>query len=149
MSVMHFCFNAQLATGDIAHTQRILATDRVRNLLFTSLFTDARASADLLEDSELDAGGAWSDLFHPGGRGSLLWTLRTRKITTETLALARTYALNAIRWMEAANEVKSIDDVVAEKTQPNRCDMRVFYTDLNGVKQEFVRSLNLAGSDGI
>jgi phage gp46-like protein len=147
MSVMNFCFNAQLGTGDIYHAARLPGGDRIGVLIFTSLFTDARATAQQLNANQPD-GGAWSDVFHAAGRGSLLWTLRRRKLRNESIGLARTFALNALAWLVNTGEVTKLD-VRVERNGAHRAFITVFYTELNGVEQEFNDVLTIGDSDAV
>ena len=59
--------------------------------VYMSLFLDARSDAD-------EGGGWWAEkLTRP--IGSLLWTLRTKKVTLETMRLAKLYTESALEWM--------------------------------------------------
>lgn len=81
----------------------------LRSAVYLSLFCDALAAdSDPLPDAE-DSGpfpdrrGYWADFLSPvpGDRyGSRLYLLRGRALNQQTLALARTYALEALRWLE-------------------------------------------------
>lgn len=68
-----------------------------------SLFTDARASVDLIpaELPKDDLRGWWGDIGNnPGDNtGSLLWLLKREKQVPTTLSRARQYCQDALKWM--------------------------------------------------
>lgn len=100
-----------LLPGDIA------GDDGLETGVIISLFSDARATQDMLDaiDSDGDLRGFWGDITRPGdSTGSLLWTLKRAKQLTRTLALARGFCQIALEWL--------IDDKIA-----NRIDIRTSY----------------------
>lgn len=100
-----------LLPGDIA------SDDGLETGVIISLFSDARATPDMLEaiDNDGDLRGFWGDITRPeDSTGSLLWTLKRSKQLTKTLALARGYCQAALKWL--------IDDKVAD-----RIDIRTSY----------------------
>jgi phage gp46-like protein len=75
-----------------------------------SLFTDRQAeTSDIIPDGGTDPRGWWGDLGGETLIGSRLWLLDRAKQTDATLANARVYAEEALRWLVA-------DQVVARVT---------------------------------
>lgn len=100
-----------LVTGDI------VGDDGLETSVIISLFSDARASSDMLDpiDNDGDLRGFWGDVTQPeDSTGSLLWTIKRAKQLTSTLAKARGYCQDALRWM--------IEDKIAD-----RVDVRTSY----------------------
>jgi len=67
-----------------------------------SLFTDARAREDTpYVKADEDWRGWWADTALSNRRpiGSLLWTLARAPLTAQTMALAESYAEDALQWM--------------------------------------------------
>ena len=85
--------------------------DGLVEAVILSLFTDARAPADM--DVPGDRRGWWGDgdAQAPRPLGSLLWTLAREKETDETRLRARDYARQALAWMPASDE-PAVADVV-------------------------------------
>lgn len=81
----------------------LAADDGLETAVVISLFTDRRAEpGDPLPDAGADRRGWWGDALAdvPGDRiGSRLWLLAREKQTQATLARAREYAAEALRWM--------------------------------------------------
>lgn len=95
-----------LSPGDID------ADDGLQTAVLISLFSDARATQEMLDqiDNDGDLRGFWGDITIPGdSTGSLLWTIKRAKQLTSTLAKARGFCQEALRWM--------IDDKIAEKVE--------------------------------
>lgn len=78
--------------------------DGLETAVFLSLFTDRRATADIVpaEFQGDDLRGYWGDVAAEAGDqfGSLLWTLQREKQTSQVLARAQQYALEALAWMK-------------------------------------------------
>lgn len=78
--------------------------DGLETAVFLSLFTDARATPDVVpaEFTSDDLRGYWGDIAGEEGdrHGSLLWTLTREKQIDSTLTRARQYASEALRWMK-------------------------------------------------
>lgn len=82
--------------------------DGLQTAILLSLFTDARAPDDAeLPQRGTDRRGWWGNGF-PADRfagranqemGSLLWLLSREKVTGRTVALAKSYALDALQWL--------------------------------------------------
>lgn len=127
MTVMQFFNNSAIGTGDIKNGRRIPQGDVVETLIVTSLFTDAyAANDDDLPDGITDRHGCWSDVFHNGQRGSLLWTLRREKITPKNLLRARDICVDALQWL-LENHIDSLD-VQVEKIGSHRAGILVRYS---------------------
>ena len=92
-----------LTIGDIA------ADDGLETSVLISLFSDARATQDMIaiEDRDGDLRGFWGDVDTQENTGSLLWTIKRAKQMTKTLADAREYCQKALAWM--------VEDKVADK----------------------------------
>jgi phage gp46-like protein len=91
--------------GDIA------ADDGLETAVLISLFSDARATEDMIDpiDRDGDLRGYWADLDPSDETGSRLWTIRRAKQLQSILARARGYAAESLRWL--------IDDKVAERVE--------------------------------
>ena len=95
----------------------IAGDDGLETSVIISLFSDARATQDMLDaiDNDGDLRGFWGDVTRPeDSTGSLLWTMKRSKQLASTLAKARGYCQSALDWL--------IDDKVA-----NRVDVRTSY----------------------
>jgi phage gp46-like protein len=81
---------------------RVDLTDGFETAVTISLFTDARAPADMeLPDNTGDRRG-WCLAHHQGQEpGSLLWLLSREKQTSAVLAKAKLYAEQALAWLVA------------------------------------------------
>lgn len=93
-----------LVPGDIAND------DGLETSVIISLFSDARATQDMLDaiDNDGDLRGFWGDITRPDdSTGSLLWTLKRSKQLTSTLSKARGYCQSALQWL--------VDDKVADR----------------------------------
>lgn len=81
----------------------IARDDGLETSVNISLFTDARATPDLIpaELPKDDLRGWWGDISNPPGdkTGSLLWLLKREKQTASTLARAKQYCREALKWM--------------------------------------------------
>lgn len=96
--------------GDIAIERGAVVLDGgLRTSILISLFTDARAPADVpLPEDSADRRGWWGDDFaataarprsSASETGSLLWLLARSKITQATLNRAREYVTTALQWL--------------------------------------------------
>lgn len=93
--------------GDVA------ADDGLETAILISLFSDARASDELIEalDKDGDLRGYWGDFETEDQTGSLIWTVKRAKQLQRVLAQVRSYAMNSLQWL--------IDDKVAESVVVN------------------------------
>lgn len=86
-----------------------IATDGgFETAVFVSLFTDRRARPS---DRVTDRRGWWGDRHARVANdqiGSLLWLLRSRPITPQSIRLAQVYAADALAWMRADGMAKTI-----------------------------------------
>lgn len=77
--------------------------DGLETAVVISLFTDARASTDLIpaELPKDDLRGWWGDIGNQPGdnTGSLLWLLKREKQVASTLSRAKQYCRDALKWM--------------------------------------------------
>lgn len=81
---------------DIA--QGMYPASRLHRSLMISLFTWRRANPDdELDDNERM--GWWGDSLNDEKIGSRLWLLGREKLTNETVKRAKTYAVEATKWM--------------------------------------------------
>lgn len=80
-------------------TQGMYPKNRLHRALMISLFTWRRANRDdRLDDDERM--GWWGDSLNDEKIGSRLWLLGREKLTNETVRRAKTYAVEATKWME-------------------------------------------------
>lgn len=98
----------------------------LRRAVEISLFTWRRANAsDKLEDDERY--GWWGDSFPLVANdriGSRLWLLRRRKLTTETIGAAVTYAQEALKWLLDDGHVTGVQ-VLTERSGHYRLNLGV------------------------
>lgn len=89
----------------------VAADDGLETSVLISLFSDARATDDLLAaiDRDGDLRGFWGDVGTEHDTGSLLWTIKRAKQLTRVLESARQYCLSALQWL--------IDDSVAQRVE--------------------------------
>ena len=102
--------------GDVA------GDDGLETAVLISLFSDARATEDMIPtiDRDGDLRGYWGDVRGtvPGdSTGSLLWTIRRAKQLSKTLAAAKGYAEDSLKWM--------LDDLVADSVVVNTSYPRI------------------------
>jgi len=101
----------------------------LRRAVEISLFTWRRANAsDQLEDDERY--GWWGDSFPLVANdriGSRLWLLRRRKLTTETIGAAVTYAQEALKWLLDDGHVTNVR-VLTERSGNSRLNLGVTLT---------------------
>lgn len=100
--------------GDIAiEGDDIVRDDGLETSVIISLFSDARASPDLIpvELPKDDLRGYWGDIANEVGdsTGSLLWLLKREKQVPTTLTRAKQYCREALKWM--------IDDKVSSRIE--------------------------------
>lgn len=107
MNALGMTFNttyADLLTGKKLPTGHWLATQ-----IFTSLFSDARATHEEIPPGETERGGYWGDTFSSRSLGSLLWTLRREKLTPPILLRARDICLQALAWLLDEGHITTVD----------------------------------------
>jgi phage gp46-like protein len=93
-----------LANGDLQTGQDL------ETACLVSLFTDKLATPDFVPtDGTSDRRGWWADPYNDQPLGSNLWQLARAKKTRDTLGLARTYALDALRWLVTDGVAASVD----------------------------------------
>ncbi len=95
--------DVNMVIGDIA------GDDGLETAVLISLFSDARATPDMIpiEDQDGDLRGFWGDLGGNDSTGSRLWTIRRAKQLSSTLAAARQYCEQSLAWM--------LEDKVADR----------------------------------
>jgi phage gp46-like protein len=111
----------------------VLVSDDVevslRRAVEISLFTWRRANAsDQVEDDERF--GWWGDSFPLVANdriGSRLWLLRRRKLTTETIGAAVTYARESLKWMLDDGHVTDVQ-ILTERAGTSRLNLGVMLT---------------------
>jgi phage gp46-like protein len=95
-----------LATGDLQTGQDL------ETACLVSLFTDKLATPDFVPtDGGSDRRGWWADPYNDQPLGSNLWQLERAKKTRDTLAIARRYSEDSLRWL--------VDDGVAKEVIVN------------------------------
>lgn len=120
MDLLTYAGDIRLALEDGAGALEIKQNDLGRDngletALLVSLFTDRRATIEQvraagLDDSDLR--GWWGDAEAEEPIGSLLWLLGRTKMTAQTLAQARDYALQAWQWLIRDGAASAIDAIV-------------------------------------
>lgn len=123
---MHFAIGG----ADLIPGRRLVTGDWLETVIFTSLFTDAQAPADLVPAGEF-RGGYWGDTFSERSLGSLLWTLRREKITQKVLMRARDICLDALVWLLDAQHIAGID-VATDRLAADRLGITVTCTKADG-----------------
>jgi phage gp46-like protein len=120
--------------ADISMDGTDLLVDReIESNIINSLFSDRRANTDDYVEGD-DRRGWWADSFSEIPRdkhGSRLWLLNRAKQTTQTLALAKIYCLEALKWL--------VDDKVAKSVQVETEYVRQFVMGI---------SINVTRPDG-
>jgi len=107
-----------LTVGDIVED------DGLETAVLISLFSDARATEDMIEtiDRDGDLRGWWADLEGDDQTGSKLWTIRRAKQLQSVLARARGYASESLQWLV---DDRVADRVDVETSYPSRGWMRI------------------------
>lgn len=145
---IRIAFNGRTMSGDLTLDALAgLETDAgLATAVIVSLFTDARAPADLELPEGADRRGWWGDALPPevAGRtvagdriGSLLWTVQREKTTPEVLSRVRSIIEQALAWMVTDGLARGVDvetwrdgldrlgwSVVIHKPDGNRDEMR-------------------------
>ncbi len=138
-------WNESLSVGDIETDGADLASeDGLKTAILLSLFTDRRAEADDLPDGEVDRRGWWGDsLAEDGFRlGSLLWTLRREKQTTEVLRKAERHSRDALAWMVEDGVLRKAEADAAWRPPQLMClDVRVTRPDGTILEYQFLDAL--------
>ncbi len=98
-----------VTSGDVLLGKTLTTGDWLATLVYTSLFTDARAAADEVPAGETSRGGYWGDAFSERSLGSLLWTLRREKLTPPVLLRVRDICLQALVWLLDAGHITAVD----------------------------------------
>lgn len=113
MSDIKTLFDTSLMSGDFSLENGDLAKDSsLQTAVIQSLFTDRRAlSDDNLPDGTDDKRGWWGNSFVVGQDqiGSRLWLLRREKNTSETIARAKEYAEESLRWLVTEGIAQKVD----------------------------------------
>lgn len=99
-----------LLLGDVVARGTDLAVETgLNSAVLISLFSDRRASADDLPQGETERRGWWGDALEDDDRiGSLLWTLRREKQTTEVLRRAESHCGEALAWLAEDGLAQSV-----------------------------------------
>lgn len=104
----------------------------LRTAVFISLFTDRTAGPDdVIPDGTKDPRGWWGDQGQDQAIGSKLWLIRRAKQTPRTLAQAKEYCREALKWM-IDDGVASAIDVETEWTRPGMLGVSVVLHRLGG-----------------
>ena len=98
--------------GNIELTENDVVVDNGLNTaVYISLFTDIRVDDNSLLDDKADKRGYWGDVFDEKPMGSKLWLLAREKKLNAVLEKAKTYCVEALKWL--------IDDGIAKKITIN------------------------------
>lgn len=139
MSALLLAFDPAEQSADLVFDDDgFLRTGRdLQTAIAISLFT--RASDDLHDSEETRQSGWWADALQEDGVkiGSKLWTLARRKLTPETLSLAKGYAVDALRWL-LKDGVASAIDAEVERQGIKLIAMRIVITRAAGEPWEHV-----------
>lgn len=82
-----------IINGDFSHDPAFATS------VLISLFTDGRATPELLPEGENSLRGWWGDLDENDLTGSLLWLVGREKTTEQTATKAREYCRKALTWL--------------------------------------------------
>lgn len=91
---------------------KLQSSNPLATALNISLFTDRRANNDDVLELNDSKRGWWADTFNQIRNdkiGSRLWLLRRAKMTSQTLASAREYVIEACRWLLDDNVASALD----------------------------------------
>lgn len=136
-------YNPDVGGGDIAFTGGRIATgNALQTLVYTSLFTDARASQAERPGPGQDRRGYWGDVFLPVGHshGSKLWLLRPGKIHANTVHQVEDYTRQALAWLVDEGHARAIT-VTAERRGVDAIAVHIVVTDTHGNSQTITASL--------
>ncbi len=136
-SALQFQTNLKLGTGDTVNSITLKQGDWLQTVVYTSLFTDARATTEQTPDWAINRAGYWGDMFYQQSYGSLLWTLKREKLIGKTLLRAEDFCLLALAWLRKAGHVKKIA-VQIERITHHRAGIIVTLTLPDGA----IRTLN-------
>lgn len=133
-------WNAEAQAADVFLAGADLGgDDDLTTAVIISLFTWRRARPDdVLPDFIGDRKGWFGDTLADvdGDQiGSRLWLLAREKITTETIARAREYCVEALQWL-IADKVASRVDVEIERNGMDRIDIVVTVYRLDGTARD-------------
>lgn len=114
----------------------LLAGDDLQTAVLISLFTDRVAQPDdVIPDGTTDPRGWWADdPEHPVG--SRLWLLDRAKQTTETLASAQDYIVEALQWL-IDDGVAAAVDVVVQWVRPRLLGAQIIVRRVDGTTRPF------------
>lgn len=145
MSALAMQYHITAGSADLVGGRSLATDEWLRVVVFTALFTDARAAENEIPAGfaagETARGGYWGDSFHRRSLGSLLWTLRREKVTNEVVLRARDICRQALAWLLEEGHLRRID-VETERLAANRLGILVTATRNDGVTtritQEFM-----------
>jgi phage gp46-like protein len=135
-SALQFTRNDAIGSGDTVNSRSLKQGDWLQAAVFTSLFTDARATEEQTPDWATDQGGYWGDMFYDESFGSLLYTLKREKLTGLTLRRAEDFCKAALAWLKKAGHVKKVAALV-EKISAHRAGILITLTLPNGSIKTF------------
>lgn len=139
MSDVSLIWNPETFSADISVTGGDLSGgDDLESAVINSLFTWRRAKPDDDVSDDVTRRGWWGDTLAEvdGDKvGSRLWLLFRRKITNETMALAREAVAEALQWLIDEKVATGIATSVTRNGQ-DRVDMVVTITRTDGRDRE-------------
>lgn len=127
----------QTTGGDLIGGRALATGDWLATVIYTSLFTDARAESDDVPMGETTRGGYWGDAFSPRSLGSLLWTMRREKLSPQNLLRIRDICLQALAWLLDAGRIAAVD-VQTSVAAADRLRLTVTCTRSNGSTAVYV-----------
>lgn len=132
--------------GNLALNGPDLLTDNsIETAVIISLFTDRRAQpSDPLPDRTTDRRGWWADSFRKRPIGSRLWLLGREKTLASVLERARTYADEALAWMQPAGLVTTVT-CTATRVSHDRLQLSVSLVLPDGARRPMAFEADLEG----
>jgi phage gp46-like protein len=136
MTALQFQNNLAVGSGDTVNGKTLQQGDWLASVVYTSLFTDARATREQTPDWATHQGGYWGDSFNTRSLGSLLWTLKREKLISSVLLRAEQYCKEALEWLIDKNYVKKIS-VDVEAIAQHRAGIVIAVTQADGQPRTF------------
>lgn len=130
------CFDAELGAFDLVVAGGGLVTNSTLDTAIAlSLFTDARADVDQLEDAgrfaEADPRGWWA-----GPYGSTLWLYERAKLTADTITAIRSACIEALEWLTDSGIARELE-VDAERIGRDRIALTITVFQQENVPVEY------------
>jgi len=123
----------------VVEDSQFASSDGFETAVVTSLYTDARAPEVQVPEASNRRGwvGNALDISRGLELGGLLWLLSQKRMTDETLNLARSYSKDSFQWMLTDNVAQNIDIQVTQ-TDKREIKIAVSITDLNNTIKRYI-----------